>query len=84
MTIKRIVNNPIPPQIEGENLLPPDNAEIDIVDPNQETSIAYEDWPEPLRTAVRKNKVKVEDLPYPVFNQLTGELNPLINLSDYE
>lgn len=79
MTLRRFVANPIPPEISGALPTIPDAPIIDIG-----PEIAYEDWPEPLRSAVLSGRVRVEDLPYPVFNQLTGELNPTINLSDYE
>jgi hypothetical protein len=80
MTIRRFVANPIPPELAGDNPLAPSTASTDFVGPE----IAYDDWPEPLRSAVKSGRVRVEDLPYPVFNQLTGELNPAINLSDYD
>lgn len=83
MTIKRIVNNPIPLEIPSSDAVNQDAVEWDIVDPTP-SSIAYDDWPEPLRSAVKSGKVDVTTLPYPVFDQSTGTLNPLINLSDYE
>ena len=83
MTIKRIIKNPVPPQNSGDILEFPKFCKLDSVDPNQESSIAYEDWPEPLRSAVRSKRVDVTSLRYPVFEQTTGQLNPAINLEDY-
>lgn len=79
MTIRRFVANPIPPTVSGVPEPTPAHPTQDIG-----PEIAYDDWPEPLRSAVKSGRVNVEDLPYPVFNQLTGELNPDINLTDYE
>jgi hypothetical protein len=82
MTIKRIVNNPTPPEVPNEEVVNKDFVEWDVVNPSP-SSIAYDDWPEPLRSAVKSGRVDVTTLPYPVFDQLTGILNPLINLDDY-
>lgn len=72
-------NLPIPPQIPGDPVTPPDHPTFD---PNSD----YEGFPEPLRTAILEGRVDFSTLPYPIFWVENGEgiLNPLINLEDYK
>jgi hypothetical protein len=89
MAIKRKIKTPVLP--EGIVIIPPQSpdSEHPVLDPFPE--VAYEEWPEPLKTAVLSGRIDVTTLPSPIFTKNPDEtatfpyiLNPNINLQDYE